>query len=542
MNVLPIVQRELLVQARRPAMHWGRLAVAGFFALMVVQHFLGTWALQGPVQAGRNAFDSSLALGFALACATCLLTADALSGERREGTLGLLLLTPLTVFSVVLGKLAAAGLTVLLALLGLIPALMIPVLAGGVTAGEAVRSGLALVTTALLALAVGLWASAVECERARAVRRSAIMVVILVLAPLPVGWSWRQAGITSFFPGPLEALWAASATAYPLAPSHYWMGLLTQVAGAAVLLGFAQRRLRGQAGDEISPLAPESKRVTVPPPGEGDPLIWRVRRSGALQASLWLATGLMVFGGSSALIQLLLRGLGSGASSLIYFTGQWGGIALAAWAASRFFSEANRSGELELLRTTPLGARGLMAAHRRAFASAMRGPVALLLGGGLLKAAALLSGLVGGWGGVIFFPLLYLVLMPLGLDLLHLLLAVWLGTIFGLKLRRQATAVLLTVALIELLPMLSQMLLSLIFSPFMRMQSTAPSIGLQALWALTYFVTHPLLLVVLAVWARSQLRQMERSSGAFLEPALTFKQWRGRIGAALRRVRHWTPR
>jgi len=46
-----------------------------------------------------------LSTGFVLACAACALTADTLSGESREGTIGLLFLTDLRSWDVTLGKL-----------------------------------------------------------------------------------------------------------------------------------------------------------------------------------------------------------------------------------------------------------------------------------------------------------------------------------------------------------------------------------------------------------------------------------------------------
>ena len=71
-------------------------------------------------------------------------TADSLSQEKREGTLGLLFLTDLKGFDVVLGKFFALSLTSFYALIALIPALAIPVLLGGVTGAEFWRLVLAL--------------------------------------------------------------------------------------------------------------------------------------------------------------------------------------------------------------------------------------------------------------------------------------------------------------------------------------------------------------------------------------------------------------
>ena len=100
-------------------------------------------------------FDGVIGVAFLLSCSACLVTADLISAERREGTLGLLFLTRIKRLDVLLGKLGSVGITSLCALVAFLPVLMIPVLAGGVTGGEAFRKGLALFGTLWFALAAG---------------------------------------------------------------------------------------------------------------------------------------------------------------------------------------------------------------------------------------------------------------------------------------------------------------------------------------------------------------------------------------------------
>ena len=64
------------------------------------------------------------------------LTADSLSGEKREGTLGLLFLTDLKGYDVVFGKLIATSLNGFYALLAIFPVLALPLVMGGVTFWE----------------------------------------------------------------------------------------------------------------------------------------------------------------------------------------------------------------------------------------------------------------------------------------------------------------------------------------------------------------------------------------------------------------------
>ena len=60
------------------------------------------------------------------------MTADCVSREKREGTLGLLFLTPLTVLDVIAGKVAIHALRALTLFLAAMPVLGHPLVFGGV--------------------------------------------------------------------------------------------------------------------------------------------------------------------------------------------------------------------------------------------------------------------------------------------------------------------------------------------------------------------------------------------------------------------------
>ena len=64
-------------------------------------------------------------------------TADCLSAEKCDGTLGLLFLTNLSARAIVFAKGAAAGLLALTLWLASVPAMTLPVLMGGVPRGTA---------------------------------------------------------------------------------------------------------------------------------------------------------------------------------------------------------------------------------------------------------------------------------------------------------------------------------------------------------------------------------------------------------------------
>src|SRR4029077_13604652 len=161
---LSVVERELRVAARRHATYWlrtgfglGAPAIGTFFYLGRVyapNSSLPLWQL------GNNLFG----LLVVLALIFCLFagirsTADCLSAEKRDGTLGLLFLTDLNGYDVVLGKLAATSLSGFYGLLAVFPVLALTMLVGGVSHGEFWRMVLALVNTFFFSLATGMLVS-----------------------------------------------------------------------------------------------------------------------------------------------------------------------------------------------------------------------------------------------------------------------------------------------------------------------------------------------------------------------------------------------
>ena len=140
---------------------------------------------QAPAAAAREQFEmlSGIALGLCLV-AGVFLTADSLSTEKREGTLGLLFLTDLHGYDVMLGKLAATSLQSGYALLAMLPVLALPLLIGGVTSGEFWRMVLVLLAALFFSLATGVAMSAVSREARKAMAATA-GVLLFFTAVLP---------------------------------------------------------------------------------------------------------------------------------------------------------------------------------------------------------------------------------------------------------------------------------------------------------------------------------------------------------------------
>src|SRR6185503_10247348 len=139
MTFLPVVARELRVASRKASTYWTRLISA--LLAVVVGGF--AWALlvrSSPRETGFWLFVWLAVIAYIYSLIVGLITtADCLSEEKREGTLGLLFLTDLKGYDVVFGKLAATSVTAIYALVAMLPVLGLGLLAGGVTGTEFAR-------------------------------------------------------------------------------------------------------------------------------------------------------------------------------------------------------------------------------------------------------------------------------------------------------------------------------------------------------------------------------------------------------------------
>ena len=257
MTSLPIVQRELQVASRQRLTFWSRL-VAALLGFLAVFFILGV----EPDPTGAGTLGATLFRVLTTAAFwTCLyggalLTADCLSVEKREGTLGLLFLTDLKGYDIVLGKLVAKSLTAVYGLLAILPMLAVPILLGGVTGGDFWRVVLALLNTAFLSLAVGLLTS-VFCRNGRdAFAVAVFLIFLLTIFPLvarqlvPPFWRWLPelfSPVLSFNTA-FSGLTGLSSTFYQSAPAlHLLAWLLLLVAGWRVPASW-------QEGRKVQPL------------------------------------------------------------------------------------------------------------------------------------------------------------------------------------------------------------------------------------------------------------------------------------------------
>ncbi|HTL18646.1 MAG TPA: ABC transporter permease subunit, partial [Patescibacteria group bacterium] len=218
MTFLPVVQRELRVAARKGSTFWLRVWAA-LAALLIGSAFLAICIITGTNSArfGPSLFGTLTWLALVTTIAAGLFfTADSLSEEKREGTLGFLFLTDLSGMDVVGGKLLATSLRGSYALLAIFPILGTTLLMGGVTGGQFWRSSLALVNALFYSLAVGLLVSALSRNSQHALAGTFFLLLFLCgVGPLIDSslTTVRPSGVQPFFryTSPAYVFWAATA-------------------------------------------------------------------------------------------------------------------------------------------------------------------------------------------------------------------------------------------------------------------------------------------------------------------------------------------
>src|SRR5947209_6973697 len=181
MTFLPIVERALRAAARRKSTYRIRSWTAVLAILVSFFSLLFLWLARGRGSLGNPLFTYLTGYAFGLCVlAGVFLTADCLSEEKREGTLGLLFLTDLHGYDIVLGKFVAMLVNALYGLLALLPITAIPLLLGGVTGVEFWRTALALVNALFVSLAAGIFISAWARDAQRAMGAALGLILALV--------------------------------------------------------------------------------------------------------------------------------------------------------------------------------------------------------------------------------------------------------------------------------------------------------------------------------------------------------------------------
>jgi hypothetical protein len=251
MTALPIVNRELRVVARRPSTYWLRVGIAllaccvgAYFVVVLSQFNMGALAKQM-----LYSMCSSV-VGIYAMFAGLRSSADHISVEKREGTLGLLFLTDLKGYDVVLGKLCSTAIHSLYGMLAAFPVLGIALIGGGITGTEFFRGALALLNVVFFAHSVGLAVSTFSLNGRRALG-TVIFIGFLFMWGIPTATTmllisgWTKTSSILALLSPLNSLHLA-VTSMPMSATSVLVGgTLTRFGANTFWLSFLVSHLLG---------------------------------------------------------------------------------------------------------------------------------------------------------------------------------------------------------------------------------------------------------------------------------------------------------
>ena len=345
-----------------------------------------------------------------------VLTADCLSREKREGTLGLLFLTPLSAQEVVVGKAFVHALRAFTLILAATPVLMVPVLLGGIGWLDAARMLLLHLAALAMALAAGLLASSVTRRWVRARLLAFVLVLGAAAAFLALNITanslmmWHAMGGTASR-ATFGAIWAghlrdwghrlgyhgASDNSFwlPVGGAGAWWGNVALAGGilaaSLVMVWLAVRSATAGVRRTWQEAPPSPKtaeavryltRVRAPDGWwrrrtarllDRDPVLWRQTSTWGARLTLFGWLGLTMVLASQAILHDGYADAGAG---------QWLGRRLLwvgmAFAAAASFREEKGNGGLELLLVTPLSPSALVDGRMRGLARQF-GPSAAVL-------------------------------------------------------------------------------------------------------------------------------------------------------------------
>ena len=472
MIYLPIVDRELRVRARLARTYWGRILIPLLVGAIGTAKILLLPMVTATTNYGLIVFDtiSLLALAFAVLSGVGK-TADCLSGEQREGTLGLLFLTDLKGHDVILGKFVAAALSSLYALLGVVPVLAWCLLLGGVTFGEVARMGLSLIVILIFSLSVGTWISARSQIASRAMLGTFLLSLAILFVPVIA---------TVDFLAPVSPAWAwlnSPDAEYGAHPGGYWASALLTLGWSWIFLGRASaiinrfceqegavrdagqnkgwwRRWRENPGRQAKQRA---RLLGI------NPVLWLADRNPDSPVLPWTLVlivgagiaGRIVFAPQLAKLPIILRSGGLDLTFVAFILLMNAAVkTLLAVRACRCLAEVRRNAMLETLLCAPLKVQDILQGQVLALKRRFLGPLLLLL---VFEMGAMFwivsdyyraTGAASGLGDAVIFMEAFFVI----LFVLEVQNVVWMGIWFGLSSRNENVATFKTVFFAVLLP------------------------------------------------------------------------------------------
>lgn len=405
MRFLPIVERELRVASRKPRTYWTRF-IAALTAITLIGWMLAMFgpATGDPQSTGKTIFISLATIGFFFAVlAGVHTTADCISIEKREGTLGLLFLTDLKSYDIVFGKLAATSLNAFYSLLAILPVIALPLLMGSVSLAEFGRMTLVLLVTLFFSLSAGICASSLLRKEGNVAGLCFLLIFSCVIGAPVAGLLWQEFVIKSsgvsavgfFLPSPgfafvIESNGFASAKNIP----QFWWSLIVihAMSWLFVLVALvATPRSWKDTPLEIAPKgwrklrqdwnfgAPETRRKWRTHLLEINPVLWLSARNRSQFFAVWFGLAAAVVIWLGIFLKNRDAWLESPLLVMVAFTlNSFLKLRLIPSAVRRF-AEDRRDGALELLLSTPTTVKEILRGQLLAIRKQFAGPIIVVL-------------------------------------------------------------------------------------------------------------------------------------------------------------------
>lgn len=437
-----VVQRELRLLSRRWNTYWLRLAAAAVATFVMAQSSLR-------VNRGEELFLAMFIVGLLL----CVLdgirrAADSIANETADGTLGLLLLTPLSGENLLFGKYLSVMIATLPLAMAVTPIFGLSFLLGGVSGGEFVRAILALLHAQSLVVGTAVMISAHSRSAGWAMLKALGIVVCAALVatifvPARLVHSLNPAAAIAGITGRVS--WPAILCSIGL--WQLFIFCLLKQKGRMLARSWQEseeKEIRLSDSRERVPYIPPTGFEPVKPPApevlgpiratwfKGNPMEWLALRGVNFTDSRFLAVTATACGIFAAITRVGLFYLGLFTVGLVVFL---------CVTAARSFAVAKQTNSLELIATTPLGWKGMIDGHLAALKRIFLGPaVILILAFGFcgMKDRApeplIIYWMIGG--ALLFFA------------------TPWIGMWMGLKCKTPLRAIMATIGLVVLVPRL----------------------------------------------------------------------------------------
>lgn len=448
MKVLPVVERELREASRKRSSYRMRWVLATVAILIGAWAYMESISWGNPTRMGMEIF-ALLTVAAVVFCTMTgvFVTADCLSREKRQGTLGLLFLTDLKGVDVVLGKLVATSVVVSYGMLSVFPILAVPMIMGGVAHEEFGRALLVVANGMFFSLALGMFISTCSYHERKAIGATFLVLLVLNLGFPLLGAFLDEAGVSM-----RGELWAIPSMGmhytlifeneYKTSRELFWTGVIGYHASAWILLMLS------------SLLLPHRWQET------GDSVIrggwrewWRTWRLGEPKTRRGLRLHWLAVNPYSWVIlrdrwkRLYPWGLFGGVLFIWLlgwsFVDWWDDVAmqmmtmlavhlvlkvLVASEATYRLSEERRQGTLELLLSTPMNVGELLRGQFLALMKQFAGPIIAFLLFDLLMFAIIMEEVRGGESEFLLF--LFFTMAALPLDCVALS---WLGMLMAMR-------------------------------------------------------------------------------------------------------------